>query len=333
VTLHSTLRTITTAALSLFTVIASAQSAAQTQAQTPPAAVAPAATAPAAAAPAAPPAEKVATLTRIRQNGFVTIAHRESSVPFSYVNEQTKEPIGFTVDICKKIVEAVRQELKLGKLDIKYVMVKPADRLSTIKAGKADLECGNTTNNPDRRKDVNFAIPHYIDGARLMSKGGAMRDLSSVAGRKVVTIEKGTSEKMITEHNRRFSTRIEILTTKDHKESFERLDKGEADVWMIDGIILASARAQAAKPSDFFISQKLLTIEPLAIMYAKDDDAFGAVVDREIRRLMRGNEFQNIYRKWFQSPVPPKNINLDVQMNSLLKAFIESPTAEMPQNF
>ncbi len=279
-------------------------------------------------------AVKPNTLLKIKQNGFVTMAHRESSVPFSYIDETTKVPIGYTVDLCKKIIEAIRVELKLGRLETRTLLVKPADRLPSIKEGRADIECGNTTNNPDRRKEVSFAIPTYIDGAKLMSKSSLTpRSMSDLAGRKVVTIEKSTSEKLLNEHNSKYSTRIDVITTKDHKESFEKLNSGAAEIWMMDGILLASFRAQSAKPTDFSISAKFLTVEPLAVMYAKDDDAFGAVINKEIRRMMQTGEINTIYKKWFQSPVPPKGINLDVSMSPILQSFINSPTTEMPQNF
>jgi ABC-type amino acid transport substrate-binding protein len=273
------------------------------------------------------------TLKKIRETGVITIAHREASVPFSYVDDQ-KRPLGYGIDICLKVVDAIKTELRLPRLEVKYLPITAAQRLPSIKEGKADLECGNTTNTPERRKEVAFAIPYYIAGGRVMVKGSsAPRDWSEVSGRKLTSNAKSTYEKLVAERNEKYSARITFVPAKDNEEAFKFLNEGKADAWMTDDVILFVNRAQSAKPADYAISTKLLSVEPLAIMFRKDEADLANVVNKEIRRIMQSGEVHNIYRKWFQSPIPPKNIRLDLPMSTLLKSFVDAPTAELPANF
>lgn len=273
------------------------------------------------------------TLKKIKDTGSITLAHRESSVPFSYL-DANKKPIGYTADLCLKLVDAIKTELKLAKLDVKWLQVSAADRIPSVRDGKADLECGNTTNTPERRKDVAFAVPTYIAGAKLMAKGkDAPADLNELFGKRVVTMTKSTSEKLVNEHNTKYSARITVVAAKDHAESFAALAGGSADVWMMDDVLLYAYRAQAPKPGDFTVSQRLITVEPLAIMLRKDEPKLAEVVNREIRKLMTSGELTRIYTKWFQSPIPPNNINLDLPMNRLMREFVAQPSDQMPQNF
>jgi ABC-type amino acid transport substrate-binding protein len=278
-------------------------------------------------------AAQAQTLKKIKDSGSITIAHREASVPFSYVDEQ-KRPLGYAIDICLKVVDAIKTELRMPRIEVKYLPISAAQRLPSIKEGKADLECGNTTNTPDRRKEVGFAIPYYIAGGRVMVKGPTPpRDFSELSGRRIVSNAKSTYERLITERNEKFSARITFVAAKDNEESFKLLNDGGADGWMTDDVILFVNRAQAAKPTDYSISAKLLTVEPLAIMFRKDDMQLAEVVNKEVRRIMQSGEIHGIYKKWFQSPIPPKNIKLDLPMNTLLKSFVDAPTSELPANF
>jgi glutamate/aspartate transport system substrate-binding protein len=265
------------------------------------------------------------TLKKIKDTGVITIAHREASIPFSYVDEQ-KRPLGYAIDICLKVVDAIKSELRLPRLEVKYLAISAAQRLPIIKEGKADLECGNTTNTPDRRKEVGFAIPYYIAGGRVMVRGAtAPRDFAELSGRNITSNAKSTYEK--------FSARINFVAAKDNEEAFKLLNDGKADAWMTDDVILFVNRAQSAKPSDYSVSAKLLTVEPLAIMFRKGEADTEKVVNREIRRIMQSGEIHSIYKKWFQSAIPPKNIRLDLPMNTLLKSFVDAPTSELPANF
>jgi ABC-type amino acid transport substrate-binding protein len=273
------------------------------------------------------------TLKKIKDSGSITIAHREASVPFSYIDEQ-KRPLGYGIDICLRVVDAIKAELKMSRLEVKYLAISAAQRLPSIKEGKADLECGNTTNTPDRRKEVAFSIPYYIAGGRVMVRGTTPpRDFAELSGRRVTSNAKSTYEKLIGERNEKFSARISFVPAKDNEEAFKFLNAGTADAWMTDDVILFVNRAQSAKPQDYSISPKLLTVEPLAIMFRKDDPTFADVVNREVRRIMQSGEIHTVYKKWFQSPIPPKNIKLDLPMNPLLKSFVDAPTSELPVNF
>jgi glutamate/aspartate transport system substrate-binding protein len=273
------------------------------------------------------------TLKKVRESGSITLAHREASLPFSYVDDQ-KRPLGYALEICLKVVDAIKAELRMPRLEVRYLPVAAAQRISSIKEGKADMECGNTTNTPERRKDVAFTIPYYIAGGKAMVKGGPPpRDISDLSGRKVVSNAKSTYERLVSERNEKFNARVTFVPAKDNDDSFKLLNEGAADAWMTDDVILYVYRAQSSNPQQYAISTKFLTVEPLAIMFRKHDAAFAEVVNREVRRIMQSGEIHGIYKRWFQSPIPPKGIRLDLPMNSLLKSFVDAPTAELPANF
>ncbi len=273
------------------------------------------------------------TLDKIKQTGVITLAFRESSAPLSYA-DKSKQPLGFSVELCKRVVESIRTELKLPKLETKWLMVTAAERIPSIKEGKADIECGNTTNTPDRRKDVAFAIPTFIAGITIMSPSKApVPDVPSMSGLKVAAPAGSTALKRLTERNEKYNAGIALVTPKDNAEAMKQLESGQVAAWMTDDTLLFSFRASSPDPSKWVISGKRLSVEPLALMFRKDDPAFAELVNREIRRLMQSNEFTALYDRWFTQSIPDKNINLNIPMGSLLRGFIAYPTAELPVNY
>jgi glutamate/aspartate transport system substrate-binding protein len=272
-----------------------------------------------AAAPAAADPEPHPVLDRIRSSGKIVLAHRESSVPFSYY-DGNKKPVGYALDLCKDIAEAVRKHLGLAKLDIAYVPITTATRIDTIVAGKADLECGSTTNNAERRQKVAFTIPHYITGTRFAVRtDSAIAELNQFEHHVLVSTAGSTPFKSIDEANKDRLLGIDVKPVKDNAEAMKMLADKTADGFAMDDVQLYGLIAESANPSQFKVVGKFITIEPLAIMMSKDDAAFKKVVDEEMRRVIRSGEAEKIYVRWFMSPIPPRNASMNLPMSYLLR--------------
>jgi len=270
------------------------------------------------------------TLDRIKRTGQIVVAHRESSVPFSYVLPD-KKPVGYSVDLCLKIAEAVRKKLGMPSLTPVFLLVTPANRIATIAEGKADLECGSTTNNAERRQTVSFTVPHYITGARFLVRADeALDDLQNFANKKIVSTQNTTPLKAIEFANRERLLRINILQAPDHATGVEMVERKEADAFVMDDVLLYGLISGRADPSKLKVVGKFLTIEPLAIMLSKDDPEFKAIADEEMKRMIQTHEIHDIYAKWFLRPIPPKNVPLHLPMNYLLKDFWKYPTSDVP---
>ena len=269
-------------------------------------------------------------LDRIKERGKIVLAHRESSVPFSYVAD--RKPMGYAVDLCLRVAEAVRKNLQLKTLPVEYLQVTPADRIAAVAEGRADMECGSTTNNAERRQKVAFTVPHYITGARFMVRADSNIDsLAGFEGRKLVSTKGTTPLKAIAAANRERLLRIEILEAPDHARAREMVERGEADGFAMDDVLLFGLIAGSADPSKLKVVGKFLTIEPLAIMLPKDDPAFKRIVDDEMKRLISTREAHAIFERWFMRPIPPKNTALNLPMNYLLKDFWKYPTDQVPE--
>lgn len=269
-------------------------------------------------------------LERIRATGKIVVAHRESSVPFSYLDAD-KKPVGYAVELCQRIADAVRRKLEMRSLSVEYLLVTPANRLQAIAEGKADLECGSTTNNAERRKTVAFTVPHYITGARyLVRSDSTIDDLPQFEGKKLVSTKGTTPLKAIEQANRERLLRIQVLEAPDHARAVEMVEKGEADGFAMDDVLLYGLIAGRPDPSKFKVVGKFLTIEPLAIMLPKDDPEFKRVVDDEMKRLIQSREIYPIYDRWFLKPIPPRNAALNLPMSYLLKDFWKYPTDQVP---
>ena len=278
----------------------------------------------------APSAWAGPTLDRIKRTGQITLAHRESSVPFSYTLPD-KKPVGYALDLCLKVAEAVRKKVGMQSLTPVYLLVTPANRIAAVAEGKADLECGSTTNNAERRQTVEFTVPHYITGARyLVRADSTLDDLQNFSGKKVVSTQNTTPMKAIEYANRERLLRINILQAPDHATGVEMVERGDADAFVMDDVLLYGLRAGRPDPAKLKVVGRFLTIEPLAIMLSKDDPEFKAIVDDEMKRLINSHEIHEIYAKWFLHPIPPKNVTMNLPMNYLIKDFWKYPTATVP---
>ena len=280
--------------------------------------------------PAAAQDSGPAVLDQVRKKGHLTIAHRESSVPFSFLDAD-KKPVGYAVDICLKVAEAVKKQLALKELPVTWRQVSGADRIQVVESRQAELECGSTTNNAERRAKVAFTVPHYITGARYLVRADSpIKDLADFDGRRLVSTKGTTPLKAIEKANKDRLLKIQILEASDHAKAVEMVETGQADGFAMDDVLLYGLRAASAKPEGLKVVGKMLTIEPLAIMLPKDDPAFKRIVDEELKRLIRSGEAQALYERWFMKPIPPKNTALNLPMNYLLKEFWKYPTDVVP---
>jgi ABC-type amino acid transport substrate-binding protein len=271
-----------------------------------------------------------AVLERLRKGGALVIAHRESSVPFSYVDANGK-PQGYAVELCQKLAEALRKQLKLSTLPLRYVQVTPSSRIETIVKGDADLECGSTTNNAERREKVAFTVPHYITGARFLVRSDSpVGDLTDFEGKRLVSTKGTTPLKAVIKANLERLLRINVIEAPEHGRAMEMVAKGEADGFVMDDVLLYGLIAGQPEPGKFKVVGKLLTIEPLAIMLPKGDVAFKRLIDEEMKRLIRSNEAVAVYERWFLQPIPPKGTALNLPMNYLLRDFWKYPTDVVP---
>jgi len=281
-------------------------------------------------ATAATAAQAGPVLDRIKQSGKIVIAHRESSIPFSYLDAD-KKPVGYAVDLCLRIADVVKKKVGVPNLRVEYLLVTPATRIATVADGKADLECGSTTNNADRRQKVAFTIPHYISGARYMVRADSpIAELPQFEGKKLVSTKGTTPLKAIDQANRERLLRIDILEAPDHAKAVEMVEKGEADGFAMDDVLLYGLIAGRPDPGKLKVVGKFLTIEPYGIMMSKDDPEFKKLVDDEMRRLITSREAYAMYEHWFLKAIPPKNTSLNLAMNYLLKDFWKYPTDQVP---
>ena len=267
---------------------------------------------------------------RVKAGGDIIIAHRESSVPFSYLDAD-KKPVGYAVDLCMKLAAAVRAKLGAKTGGISYLMVTPANRISVIESGKADMECGSTTNNAERRQKVAFTVPHFITGARMLVRADspALR-LEDLAGKKVVSTKDTTPLKALESANRERLIGLTIIEAQDHAKAVDMVEKGEADAFVMDDVLLYALAAGRSNPKGLKVVGKFLSTEPLAIMLPKNDPAFKKLVDTEMKRLVNSREIYAIYDKWFMQPIPPKNTALSLPVSYLLRDFWKYPTDSVP---
>ena len=269
-------------------------------------------------------------LERISNGAPIVIAHRESSIPFSYLDGD-KQPVGYAVDLCLRIAEAVRKKTGAKNMPIEFLLVTPANRIAAIEQGKADMECGSTTNNAERRQKVAFTIPHFITGSRLLVRADSrIARLEDLNGKKLVSTKGTTPLKAVEQANRDQLLNITINASSDHAKGVDMVERGEADAFLMDDVLLFGLIANRSTPASLKVVGRSLTTEALAIMLPKNDPAFKKVVDEEMRRLIFSKEIYPIYDKWFQKSIPPKNTPLNMPVSNMLKDFWKFPTDFVP---
>ena len=269
------------------------------------------------------------TLDKIKQSGTMTLAYREASIPFSFLDDKA-QPVGFAFEICEKIADKVK--VAIGRPDMKkqYQSVTSANRIPLLQNGTIDIECGSTTNNSERGKQVQFAINHFYTGTRFLVKTGTSASkLADLAGKPVVSTTGTTNFQIIRRLNEEQKLGIDLLGAKDHAESALMVQTGRAVAFAMDDILLYGLKASAQNPAELAVVGEAIQVEPYAIMVRRDDPAFQKLVNDTVAGLMRSGEFEALYKKWFQSPIPPKGINLNAPMSKELqdnlKALSDKP--------
>jgi glutamate/aspartate transport system substrate-binding protein len=275
---------------------------------------------------AAAQAQDSGTLKKIKDSGAIVIGYRDTSIPFSYLDDK-QQPIGYSMDLCMKVVEAVKAHLKMPKLEVKLSPVTSATRIPLLANGTVDMECGSTTNNIERQKQVSFLDTTFVTANRIvMKKASGIKVLNDMKGKTLVSTSGTTNLKQVTELNGQRNLGMNILPAKDHAEAFLMVETDRAAAFAMDDILLYSLVASSKAPADYVVSAEALSVEPYGIMVRKDDPAFKKVGDEAIAALFKSGEINKIYAKWFQTPVPPKGINLNLPMSEPLKKIVAAPT-------
>ena len=265
------------------------------------------------------------TLAKIKSTGSVTMGVRESSGVLSYTLGDGKYT-GYHVEICQRVLADIQKQLGLAKLDIKYQPVTSQNRIPLVQNGTVDIECGSTTNNQARQRDVAFAVTTFIEEVRIAVKANSgINSIKDLNGKNVATTTGTTSVQTLRKHERAGGVDFKEVYGKDHADSFLLLESGRADAFVMDGSLLAGLIARSKNPADFKIGGEVLSVEPIAIMFRKDDPAFKKAVDDSIVAMMKSGELAKIYDKWFMQPTPPSNVRMNMPMSETLKAAIASP--------
>jgi glutamate/aspartate transport system substrate-binding protein len=268
---------------------------------------------------------QAATLDKIKETGSVSMGVRESSGALSYTLGDGKFA-GFHVEVCQRVLADIQKKLGMAKLDIKYQPVTSQNRIPLVQNGTVDIECGSTTNNATRQKDVSFAATTYVEEVRIAVKANSgITSIAQLNGKKVATTTGTTSVQLLRKHERATNVNFEEVFGKDHADSFLLLESGRADAFVMDGQILAGNIAKAKNPADFKIVGEVLSVEPIAIMVRKDDPAFKKAVDDSIGAMMKSGEIAKLYDKWFVQPIPPNNTKVGLPASDATKAAWANP--------
>ncbi|RFB71176.1 amino acid ABC transporter substrate-binding protein [Herbaspirillum sp. 3R11] len=270
--------------------------------------------------------QETGILKKIKESGTLTLGVRDSSIPFSYLDDKQSYQ-GYAIDICMRAAKSIQKKLALTSLNIKMVPVTSSTRLPLIANGTIDLECGSTSNNIDRQKQVSFAPTTFITANRILAKKSSnIKTLDDLKGKNVVSTAGTTNLKQIATLNTERGLGMNVLSARDHAEAFLMVETGRASAFVMDDILLASLAATSKNPADFMIGSEALSVEPYGIIEPKHDPAFKKVVDDVFIEMMKNGEMSRLYSKWFQTPIPPKGVNLNVPMSAELQAVIKNPT-------
>ncbi len=265
------------------------------------------------------PSSWAQTLDKVKGSGSIAVAYRESSIPFSYLDDKA-QPTGFGWEICMRIVDEVRRATGRADLKVTTQAVTSANRIPLLVNGTIDIECGSTTNNSDRAKQVAFATNYFYTGTRLLVKAGSpIKGVADLKGRKVVSTTGTTNFRIMRALNEERNLGFELIGAKDHAESQLVVASGRADAFAMDDILLYGLAASSANPREWAVVGESIQVEPYAIMLRKDDPSFKALVDGVLARLMDSGEFERLYTRWFQQPIPPKGVNLNAPMPAELR--------------
>jgi ABC-type amino acid transport substrate-binding protein len=259
------------------------------------------------------------TLEKAKTTGKFTLAYRESSIPFSYLGEDGK-PLGFGWEMCKLIAEEVKKQSGRKDLVVESQAVTSQNRIPLIQNGTVDVECGSTTNNSERGKQVTFAINYFYTGTRFLVKADSgIKSINDLKGKKVVSTTGTTNYQILRNLNDEKKYGFELLGAKDHADALLMVESGMANAFGMDDILLYGLKASSKESAKLAVVGESIQVEPYAIMFRKDDPKFQALVNKVITNSMKSGEFEKAYKKWFQTNIPPKNVNLNAPMSKELK--------------
>ncbi len=265
-------------------------------------------------------------LDKIKATGEITLGYREAAIPFSYLNDK-QQPVGYSMDICYGIADAVKKDLKLPAIKIKLVAVTPSTRIPLVANGTIDLSCGSATNTAQRQVQVSFAPTTFVTATRFVAlKKSHVNKLSDFKGKTVVSTAGTTNIRWLTQANQDEHLGMHIMSANEHPEAFLAVANGRAKAFFMDDILLAGLVANSHDPSQWMISKDAYTVEPYAIIEPKGDPQFKAAVDNAVKAMMKDGKIEALYKKWFTEPIPPKNINLNWPMTPEVKKVFAHPT-------
>jgi glutamate/aspartate transport system substrate-binding protein len=269
--------------------------------------------------------ELTGTLKKIKETGTITVGHRESSIPFSYLDDK-QQPIGYAMDLCMKIVDAVKAELKMPGLKVQLQPVTSSNRIPLMQNGTIDLECGSTTNSVERQKQVSFGPTYFvINVTAAVKKNSGINTLADLNGKTISTTSGTTSVPLLKKYQKTQNAEVKEIYGKDHAESFLLMADDRSSAFVMDDILLAGQIANSRNPSEYRIIPESLRQEPYSMMLRKDDSQFKALVDRTIGGVMKSGEIEKIYAKWFTSPIPPKGVSLNFPMTPAIREAFKNP--------
>ncbi|MBM3358365.1 MAG: amino acid ABC transporter substrate-binding protein [Betaproteobacteria bacterium] len=276
----------------------------------------------------APAQELTGTMKKIKDTGVIKIGHRDASIPFSYLDDKQR-PVGYSIDLCMKIVDAVKAELKMPGLKFEFVPVTSATRIPILTAGNIDIECGSTTNTKERQKQVSYAYTTFYTGTKLLVKANSgIKSYKDLKGKTVAVTQGTTNERAIKALNDAENLGMNFIHAKDHNESMLTVETGRAVAFPMDDILLYGLVANHRSPKDWAVVGDYLSPDPYGIMIRREDPQWQAFVNKVIGGLMKSGEIRKIYAKWFLSPIPPRNINLNLPISSTLEQLIKNPNNE-----
>jgi glutamate/aspartate transport system substrate-binding protein len=273
------------------------------------------------------------TLKKITDNGSITLGIRESSYPLSYLDDK-QQPVGYHIDVCNRIVDAVKARLKLPALKVQHQAVTSQNRIPLVTNGTVDLECGSTTNNEARQKQVAFAPTTFVTNVRMaVKKASGIKSLDQLNGKPVATTTGTTSVQLMRAHEKGKGIDFKEVYGKDHADAFLMLETDRAVAFVMDDNLLAGLIVSSKSPADYAIVGEVLNVEPIAIMLRKDDPAFKKLVDDAVIGMMKSGELDKLYTRWFMSPIPPKNVSMNFPMSEALKQLIKAPNDAPAESF
>lgn len=269
-------------------------------------------------------------LEKIKREGKIVLAVRDESPPFTYVHE--KQTMGYSIDLCNKVVEAIKKEIQNPNLKTEYLVVQSSERIPSIVQGKASLECGVTTNNKERRQTVAFSVPHFFSSVKfLVLTSSGIKDTDQLINENIITLKGSTAVALLNTFKSQKLGKMQIVEVENRDQAIEFLKEGKGKAYVTDDVLLYAMKARS--PKEFEVIGKSLNIEPYSIMMKKDDWEFKKLVDQEIIRTMQSGEFTQIYNKWFLQPTPPDNINMNLPMSIMLRETIKYPSDKVGDNY